>query len=314
MEIKSLYYPDYLSNNMFKDKRFTISIIKSKEMSLSGSMLMKKFTEYAANNANTDDIRNIPEFDDSLKNAQNAKLKQQALSDAELVAKITLPLPNTFRESLSHSWGTDTGVMGTVGQALEQKSITDVSDGVNNAVQGAGNMFPNSKTMNTVAGASNVINNVVNKIPGAGSVNISKITGSVSNALGQNKVLTDPSFFQNYSGTRPREFTFSWDLIANNSPENKTIIEIIQYLKMFSLPNVDISGITLRAPNYFNITIGNPLISGLVNMMGVVITSINLDYGADGSMEVLPNGLPKQISLSITFAERQALTQKDFRG
>ena len=120
--------------------------------------------------------------------------------------------------------------------------------------------------------------------------------------------MVDPGMFQNYGGSAPRSFNFSFDLIPNNGFEAESIMNIILNLKKFSLPRSIVGGVSLLAPFLFEIEIGNDRMRKLINMNDVVMTEIGVNYGADGNMQFFSNGMPKFIQLDLAFAERSVVT------
>lgn len=147
---------------------------------------------------------------------------------------------------------------------------------------------------------------------GNAGINVSKFLGTTANSMNMRKPMLDPGYFQNYQGSEPRTFNMSFDLIPNSPEEAGSIMGIIYLLKAFSAPKVDASGITMHAPNYFDIEIANPWISALINLKGVVISDINLSYGADGNMQCFSDGMPKYIKLELAFKERKMMTAKEY--
>lgn len=147
----------------------------------------------------------------------------------------------------------------------------------------------------------------IDKVSVAG-VNISKVLGEASASFGIRKPMVDPGMFQNYGGSSPRGFSFSFDLIPNNSEEALSIMNIILNLKKFSLPRSIVSGVSLLAPFIFEIEIGNENMRKLINMNDVVLTEISVNYGADGNMQMFSNGMPKFIRLNLAFSERSLVT------
>lgn len=143
-----------------------------------------------------------------------------------------------------------------------------------------------------------------------GGISASKILAEASMSFGFRKPLVDPGMFQNYGGSAPRNFNFSFDLIPNNSSEAESIMNIILNLKKFSLPRSIISGVSLLAPFIFEIEIGNENMRKLINMNDVVMTEIGVNYGADGNMQMFSNGMPKFIQLNLAFAERSVITSE----
>lgn len=143
-----------------------------------------------------------------------------------------------------------------------------------------------------------------------GKVGVNKVLGEASMSFGFRKPMVDPGMFQNYGGSAPRNFNFSFDFIPNNSEEALSIMNIILNLKKFSLPRSIVSGVSLLAPFIFEIEIGNENMRKLLNMNDVVMTEIGVNYGADGNMQMFSNGMPKYITLSLAFAERSLVTSE----
>ena len=139
-------------------------------------------------------------------------------------------------------------------------------------------------------------------------VGINKLLGEASMSFGFRKPMVDPGMFQNYGGSAPRNFDFSFDMIPNNDEEATAIMNIILNLKKFSLPRSIIGGVSLLAPFIFEIEIGNDNMRKLINMNDVVMTDIRVNYGADGNMQMFSNGMPKYITLNLSFAERSLVT------
>lgn len=139
-------------------------------------------------------------------------------------------------------------------------------------------------------------------------VGASKLLAEASMSFGFRKPMVDPGMFQNYGGSAPRSFTFSFDLIPNNHEEARSIMNIILNLKKFSLPRSIVGGVSLLAPFLFEIEIGNENMRKLINMNDVVMTEIGVNYGADGNMQFFSNGMPKFIQLDLAFAERSVIT------
>jgi len=137
---------------------------------------------------------------------------------------------------------------------------------------------------------------------------INKALGELASATGARKPMVDPGYFQDYNGTEPREFSFSWDLIPNNKHEAKQIKTILYHLKKYTLPTTAINGIALLSPYVFDIQIGNDYINSLMNMNNVVCKSMNISYAAEGKLQFFKDGTPKFIKLDMSFAERSTVT------
>lgn len=161
------------------------------------------------------------------------------------------------------------------------------------------------KWSTTESMASDVINGIVgNKYLNP----LNKLSSEMAAAVGFRKPIVDPGYFQDYKGTEPRSFSLSFTLMPNNIEEAYTIINMIYYLKKYTLPTTVITGLALRSPYVFDIEIGNPYISMLTNMKGVVCTNMAVSYGVDGAMQMFADGIPKIINLSLSFTERYLVT------
>jgi hypothetical protein len=141
---------------------------------------------------------------------------------------------------------------------------------------------------------------------------INSIIGELSSTLGTRKPMIDPGFFQDYNGTEPRSFTFSWDLIPDNLIDAESIHNIIYHLKKFTLPTTTINGISLLSPYIFDIEIGNAKINQMLNINNVVCTSMTVNYAAEGALQFFSDGTPKFIKLDMTFIERSTITSDLF--
>lgn len=150
---------------------------------------------------------------------------------------------------------------------------------------------------------------VGNKLGGMyDATGIDKMVGEVASGAGFRKPLIDPGYFQDYKGTEPREFSFSWDLVPNNVEEAENIMTILYNLKKFTLPKTTINGLSMLSPYLFDLTIGNPRINAIMNMNNVVCKSMSINYSAEGTLQFFADGIPKYMKLEMTFAERSTVT------
>jgi hypothetical protein len=142
----------------------------------------------------------------------------------------------------------------------------------------------------------------------------SNISGNVSNKLQLRKPIVNPGYYQNYKGSEPRSFTFSYNFIPNSLTEAKQMVEIIMQLKKYSAPEEFAGGIGLLAPHFFDINFGNAILNGLMNIQRCVLTSIETNYSPSGLVETTLDGMPKYITLSLTFNEIVALDSSAWDG
>jgi len=212
------------------------------------------------------------------------KNKSKKLTKAKTVYGIALPLPNELSDNQSHKWETSEGAVASIASGLAD-SISKI--GGTRVPEGMKNLFSSF----------------------GGAQTMSRSLGQITSATGIRKPIVDPGYFQDYKGSDPRTFTFSWDLIPANASEADTIMTILYNLKKFTLPK-SIGGLALLSPYMFDIIIGNDRISAVVNMNNVICTNMNVNYAADGGLQFLPDGVPKYIKLEMTFAERSLVTSE----
>lgn len=282
-------YPDYIKDPIHKMR--SMRIIVKENATFSG--IRDKFKEDLDKKASDvgEIISNSANLWASGKkvadiNTTNIDKNTKRITQADPIYACALPLPNELKDMQSHNWQMETGMMGAL--------IGAVADNTGSAMVKKFNLGDKV--------------NAVSKLIGGTSVN--KIIAEASMSFGFRKPMVDPGMFQNYSGSAPRSFSFSFDLIPNNSNEAESIMNIILNLKKFSLPRSIISGVSLLAPFIFEIEIGNENMRKLINMNDVVMTEIGVNYGADGNMQMFSNGMPKFIQLDLAFAERSVVTSE----
>lgn len=141
---------------------------------------------------------------------------------------------------------------------------------------------------------------------------INKLLGEVASKNAQRKQLVNPGYFQDYKGTKPREFNFTWDLIPNSKQEADEIFTILYKLKKYTLPTTFASGLGLESPYIFDIQIGNDKLNMLMNMNNVVCVNMSIGYSADNSLQMMGDGTPKHMTLQMSFAERSTVYASDY--
>ena len=291
----NIVFPDYLTDDAYKFRKFTINIIKAPSLGEGVENALEKIKNKAKISFGSKSADSVKDMNKNLEN-NYAKLYPGV---TEYV--ITLPLPNTFSDTQNHDWNHESGVLGTMTQTLQNKSLSDIVGSVLGKKSGKlGKFGEYSKKFSDATGL--------------GNITASKSMGAMADATGLRKPLADPGYFQNYSGSEPRTFSFTFDLVPANAVEAAKIIKIIMKLKEYSSPEMALGGISLLAPNYFDLEIANEYLSGAANIKNVVLSSINVNYGADGAMQFAADGTPKYISMSLTFKERSMVTANHYRS
>ena len=264
-------FPTYLSSPDFKYRHVKITIMKNAEKtSTPGEM-------YDTLVAKSKELMGAV-----------ASAKGGALSgDTKTVLKTSQKLSSQFKQ-----------IMGKGSVALHNLTLPMP----NNLVDAASHDWSADK---------GIIGSIADKLS-TGSVAgaVGKGVSVVSDMSGMRKPLADPGYFQNYVGTLPREFNLSFDLIPANTEEASAIYVIINFLKKYSAPSTSTGTGIMLAPHYFKIEFTNPYINTLMRAEDVVLKGISVDYGADGSMQQTPDGIPKYIKLDLTFAERHVMMEE----
>jgi hypothetical protein len=99
--------------------------------------------------------------------------------------------------------------------------------------------------------------------------------------------------------------------MPNNETEAKEIQAIIIKMKKYSLPTLAAGGVAILGPDFFEIKVSNPFINSMMEISNVVLTSLSINYSADGNMQMMvEDGMPKHIILSLTFKDREMLYSK----
>ena len=271
------WYPDYIINPIHKNRCIKIIVKESATVQSMWDTLAEDGKK------KSDEIKKVYDRSanlwadgkkvsdiDTTGSVENTKKIKQG----DPIYACCLPLPNEFSEALTHNWSPEESLLGSFA----------------------------SSTM------SNIHGNMTKGL--SGKIDTSKIVGNVSHYLGLRKPMVDPGQFQNFNGTVPRGFSFSFDFVPNNAAEAKSILNIILNLKKFSLPRSIVGGVALLAPFSFEIEIGNERLKKLINMNDVVITGINVNYGADGGMQMFSDGTPKHITMQLEVSERSLITSE----
>lgn len=247
-------------------------LVKEQESLAGGADELKKQVEKTAN-----DVKEII-LDEKTQTPTELGQRVSKLVNAKTIYGIALPLPNELADSQSHQWDSTTGFVSDIAQAAK----------------GVAGRIAENATGGRVGGDM-----------------IAKGVANAASSAGFRQPLIDPGYFQDYKGTEPREFTFNWDLVPNNIDEAYNIFSIIYNLKKYTLPKSTINGVSMLSPYLFEIQIGNEIINALMNMNNVVCKSMTVNYSVDNSLQMFADGMPKYISLNMTFAER-ALVTSDF--
>lgn len=193
------------------------------------------------------------------------------LTQIKDITAIYLPLPNSFTESYDQSWESQSRY------ELTKESV-QLAAGVASSVPGIGGIAEKGQNA------------------------LDKTVELAENAMSQAGTTMDPLFFQVFKGTNPRNFTFDFTFIPESKSDADTIIEIYKALKKHSSATKGVG--FLFPPKTFSFKFSNGIIQDLMRIDHSVITNITTNLGADGNMDTFFDGMPKQITMSISIAEK----------
>ena len=142
---------------------------------------------------------------------------------------------------------------------------------------------------------------------------VNKIFSQVSNTLGKRKPLIDPALMQNYTGTQPRSFNFSYTFIPESSEEARNIFEIIRVIKQYSAPSTVVKSALIMSPYVWKIELGNKYLDDSIRFHEGFITNIDVTYGSSGGSIFTKDGYPKSINMSLTFMETRLKYQEEWK-
>lgn len=305
------YYPDYILMDSFKDRKVDLIVKVNETLSGNYDELEKKIEKIS------DDAKKILEKNGNIWatttnkptdiNSSPVINNTKRLQNAKPIYAITLPLPNELNDIQAHTWETENGVVSTMLGSLMDTAKSAAKDNLkveNNVSKDAGSL--EKKIVGGAFAVLNKGNTVVNAVVNSSG----KILSNASSVMGFRKPLIDPGFFANYQGTRPRIFNMSFDFIPNNEEEANNILNIIINLKKFSLPTTAATGVMLMAPYTFEIIFGNTKLERLINLSNVALQNLEINYSADGTMQMFGNGMPKYIRVSMQFLECNVVTSE----
>lgn len=296
MTVSSLVFPSFLSTPAYENKKVTFKALKPTVFNTSDSNV--------AANALQDTIDYINEqgkggqiASDVINNIKNNGF---GIPDGfNLDSSVTLPYPTSLSDNQNHNWENTEG------------AIAQITNNILNP-SGGGKGDPGGKGKGgAIKKAKNFTSAFLKKVLGDGK----KMYGAALDEFGVRKAIIDPGYFQNYNGSTPRSFTMAYTLVPQSQKEAQTIKDIILWFKQYSSPTYVPNTPIMGAPFVFNISFaGNQYITDMFKMDKCVLTGISVDYASDGSFMLYKDGFPKQIGLTLNFAEAEIKYAQDYAG
>ena len=110
-----------------------------------------------------------------------------------------------------------------------------------------------------------------------------------------------------------KEYTFIWDMVADNQRETDTIAEIVDFIKNQSSPKIDVTGGFYEYPHIAVMKL-YPDDKYTFRMKPAAVTSVRVQYNGAGQPAFLRNGAPVHVNLAISFKEIQIWEKNSWGG
>lgn len=300
MTVSSLVFPSFLSTPAYENKKVTFKALKPTMFDPSDANVaanaLKETIDYVGKKGKGGQITA-----DAINNIKNNGF---GIPDGfNLDSSVTLPYPTSLSDNQNHNWENTEGAIAQI-----TNSILSPSGGGS-----GGSSDPNDPggKKGKVKKAKSFTSAFLKKVLGDGK----KMYGAALNEFGVRKAIIDPGYFQNYNGSTPRSFTMAYTLVPQSQKEAQTIKDIILWFKQYSSPTFVPNTPIMGAPFIFNISFaGNQYITDMFKMDKCVLTGISVDYASDGSFMLYKDGFPKQIGLTLNFAEVEIKYAQDYAG
>jgi hypothetical protein len=123
----------------------------------------------------------------------------------------------------------------------------------------------------------------------------------------------NPNVQQEYRSTAPRTWSGSFVFIPESLEESSEVQEIIRSFKMWSSPDIkDAIGATIEFPYVFTIKFSNPVINKSMKLHQMVLNNVDVEYFSNGVPVTYSDGMPKQITMKLSFTEMKVKTKSDW--
>ena len=288
-----MYFPVNMANEEFALRKVTLKIFESQTLLSVFDNSGEKIEQFTKEIQEKND--KISKQDGAVNKISEAinqygnLVREMKRLNAKFEFSIVLPIPNELSDVYSHDYGVENGIIGAIGSdSMDSDKIDDKGKGIGAKLKKAGG-----------------------SISGATKAMLGDFNAKLAGSLGKQRNLLNPDFCQNYRGSAPRTFTFTFNLIPNSKKEAEDMVNIILTLKKYSSPKVTASFL-MTQPRFFCIEFGNPQLNKMINALPCVLQEVNTNYSAGGYVDTTLDGMPKYVSLQLTFAEYRAIDFDDW--
>ena len=267
-KIETFYYPNNINSPEFENRKVVFLSLTGKDILQSRADLYEKYKNGVDVTENVDGM-------------------------------VTLPLNAAINDSQSHDWA----------ESDYLSTLKNVTGKVNDKVEKEG-----SAKWKSIFKWGNGVVTALEAIGGLAS------TGA--ELFGVRKPMINPGQFQNYTKSSLRSFSFEFVFIPENTKERDQVIEIVKFFKRSASPSLPgklaqngaevntaeaimskLSEAMMLSPHTWEIFVCNPHINKLMSFHECVCKNVSVTYGDSEKVAMFEDGMPKQISLKLDFAE-----------
>lgn len=222
---------------------------------------------------------------------------------------VTLPLNENISDSQGHKWA-------------ESDYVSAIGGGIDATLGTIGKHFKQAEWLFGGKDGGGVIGTIKGILKGGNDALNSATAGAIADMAGVRRPMINPGQFQYYQGSSLRSFKFSFTFIPESQEETQQVIEIIRFFKKCASPSLPFSDSkeikeekgfwgTLKSqglmlsPCTWEIFVCNPTINKLMSFHKCACTNVSVTYGDSEKVSMYYDGMPKQVSLSLDFAECQ---------
>lgn len=145
------------------------------------------------------------------------------------------------------------------------------------------------------------------------------LPGDMARSVGvYNGNIVNPKETIAFEGVNLKSHMFSWELFPYGREDSLIIRNIVDFLKVKSLPaSTDISGLGIRRaflkyPSVVEIHLLGVDQQHFTRFKPCMIQSVNVDYGATGTVPIMSGGKPGSVQLAIQLQELEIHTANDY--
>lgn len=304
-------------NTRIKPKKEKTVITQIKEYKSSDGKGLE--TYYYPNNIMTDEMVNKTVIfmamkgksigEAKLSEFENFKKGESKPSLDEVIGMAVLPLTAAISDDQAHTWTESSYLSAITGASNGLKDMASGGDKKGGFVPGFKGKFGRffgglSSTLSFIEGSSQQL-------------------GALSDALGVRKPMLNPGQFQNYSGSGLRSFSFDFTFIPESEKERDQVINIIKFFKRCSSPSTPkwsidtekdsiTSRMVMLAPMTWEVFVCNKTVNDLLSFHKCVCTKVSVKYGDSEKVAMFKDGMVKQITLGLSFAECELQTSRSY--